>query len=288
MRTSPIGLFDSGFGGLTVLKEVCRELPSEDIIYLGDTAHLPYGNKSPEKIQQLAVENGEFLMQLGIKLLIVACHTACSHALPLLQKTLPIPVIGVIEPGIEELLTATRSRQVAVLGTASTIDSRIYQTKLSEQQANLEILAIACPLFVPLIEEGFHETKAAELIARTYLKPVQEKACDAVLLACTHYPLIRPLLRQILGPSVSLIEPAKRCAAQTRQWLEKNDLLHPTPHIAHKTFYTTDAPTKFQSLGSAFLGQAIEKMVLKKTSIPGMIPTDRGALHEPKKANFTC
>src|SRR5690242_15026302 len=145
MSKAPIGLFDSGFGGLTVLREVVRELPFEDVIYLGDTANLPYGDKSPEKIRELALDNGKFLLNQGIKLLVVACHTACSHALDLLAAALPIPVVGVIEPGLEGLRAASRTKRVAILGTTSTIASKVYQNNLS----TLDVLAVACPLFVP-------------------------------------------------------------------------------------------------------------------------------------------
>lgn len=284
MNKAPIGLFDSGFGGLTVLREVVRELPFEDVIYLGDTAHLPYGDKSPEKIRELALDNGKFLLTQGIKLLVVACHTACSHALDLLAATLPIPVVGMIQPGLEGLRKASHLNRVAILGTTSTITSQIYQNNL----ADLDVLAIACPLFVPLIEEGFHNHKAAELIAREYLKPVMEHGSDAVLLACTHYPLIRSLLSQILGSQVTLVEPAERCAQEVKKRLANKNLLNLQRCSPKRTFYTTDAPKKFQSLGAAFFGQAIDRIELKKTPLPGMIFSDKGGRNESQKADLTC
>lgn len=284
MDRSPIGLFDSGFGGLTVLREVVKALPFEDVIYLGDTANLPYGNKSPEKIRQLALENGKFLLTQGIKLLVVACHTACSHALNLLAQELPIPVLGVIEPGLEELKMATHCQRVAILGTSSTIASGTYQNRLP----NLAVLGVACPLFVPLVEEGFQNTQAAELIAREYLKPVQAHGSDAILLACTHYPLMRPVLSKILGTQVTLIEPAKRCAQEVKSLLAVKKLLNPPNTPAKRAFYTTDAPEKFRTLGSVFLGEPIHRIELKKTALPGMIFTDRGGRHESQKENLTC
>ncbi len=254
MSKSPIGLFDSGFGGLTVLREVVRELPFENILYLGDTANLPYGNKSPEKIKQLTLESGKFLYGQGIKLLIVACHTASSYALEALQKALPIPVIGMIEPGLTALMGATQTGRVAILGTASTIQSGIYQKRLPL----LNVLPIACPLFVPLIEEGFATHPATELIAREYLAPLIKGRCDSALLACTHYPLIRPLLASLLGPRVTLVEPALHCARIAKYLLAKHHLLNDSSQKPERVFYTTDSPEKFQLLGETFFGEPID------------------------------
>ncbi len=282
MNRAPVGLFDSGFGGLTVLREVVRELPFENILYLGDTANLPYGNKSPEKIKQLTLESGKFLFTQGIKLLIVACHTASSYALDALQKALPIPVIGMIEPGLQALTQATQTGRVAILGTTSTIQSGIYQKNLPL----LNVLPIACPLFVPLIEEGFATHPATELIAREYLKPLIAGLCDSALLACTHYPLIRPLLASLLGPRVALVEPALHCARTAKYLLTQRHLLNGSLQQPGRVFYTTDSPEKFQALGSIFFGEAIDKIELKKTPLPGILSTDRGIGNESEKTDF--
>jgi glutamate racemase len=256
---APIGLFDSGFGGLTVMREVARLLPDENLIYLGDTAHLPYGNKSPQTVLQYALENASFLLAMGIKLLMIPCHTACSHALPTLQKSLPIPVIGVIQPGLD-LLKGTQ--RIAILGTTSTIDSGIYQSLLQEQNPKAQIFAQACPLFVPLIEEGFHLHTSATLIADSYLHKLKGKI-DVALLACTHYPLIRNVLQQALGSDVKLIEPAEQCAIAAREALADANLLNPGGEKPLYQFYATDDPEKFRCFGEIFLGSKIERVERK-------------------------
>lgn len=256
---NPIGLFDSGFGGLTVMREVARLLPAENLIYLGDTAHLPYGNKSPQTVLQFALDNASFLMQKKIKLLMIPCHTACSHALETLQNSLSIPVIGVIQPGLELLGEATR---IAILGTTSTIESGIYQSLLRKRLPYATIYAQACPLFVPLIEEGFHHHPSATLIAESYVKPLRGKI-DVALLACTHYPLMRSVLQEALGPEVTLIEPAMRFAHQARDILSSQSLLNFQITKPLYTFYVTDDPEKFRLFGKIFLGSDIEKVEKK-------------------------
>lgn len=256
----PIGLFDSGFGGLTVMKEFIRLLPHEDLIYLGDTARLPYGNKSPQTVLQFALENASFLLEQKIKMLIIPCHTACSHGLEILQKTLPIPVLGMIQPGLELL---PRGSNIAVLGTTSTIESGIYQTLIKEINPTAKIFAQACPLFVPLIEEGFYNHLSASLIAESYLRPLKGKV-DTVLLACTHYPLIKTTLQKILGPQVKLVEPAERCALQAYDILSKANLLNPQRKKPHYQFFVSDDPEKFRKLGQVFLGMPIETVVKNK------------------------
>lgn len=252
----PIGLFDSGFGGLTVMREVARILPHENLIYLGDTAHLPYGNKSPQTVLQFALENSSFLVEKNIKLLIVACHTACSHALQTLQDKLPIPVIGVIQPGLE---LSSKFSRIAVLGTTSTIESGIYQSLILQRSPQVTIYAKACPLFVPLIEEGFYSHPAAALIADAYLKPLKGKI-DAALLACTHYPLIRPVIQQVLGPKVTLLEPAALCAEQAKRSLLQLNLQTEKPTYQ---FYVTDDPEKFRHFGRIFFKSEIERVEKK-------------------------
>jgi glutamate racemase len=251
----PIGLFDSGFGGLTVMKEVALALPQENLVYFGDTAHLPYGNKSPETILQFALNNATFLMNQNIKLLVIACHSACSHALQTLQEKLPIPVIGITEAGLR---LAEQREKIAILATTSTIQSGIYQKALSHK----EHFAIDCPLFVPLIEEGYHDHPSTRLIAESYLNSIQGKV-DSILLACTHYPLIKPTLEKIFGPTVSLIEPAKLCAEQVRLYLTHNHLLNTQTEFPSLKFYVSDDPEKFKRLGKIFFGKAIEKVEKK-------------------------
>ncbi len=257
---APIGLFDSGFGGLTVMKDLVRMLPNENLIYLGDTANLPYGNKSPRAVLSYARKNAQFLMDQGIKLLIIPCHTASCHALEPLQRELPIPVIGMIEAGVK---LAFPFKRIAVLGTTSTIESGLYQERILKQNPGTKILAIACPLFVPLVEEGFHEHVSAFLIVKETLKDLQG-AIDAALLACTHYPLLRKVIEKELGPQVALLEPAASCALYAREVLAQKNQLRKNPQKPSYRFYATDNPEKFQKLGEIFFGMRIEKVELNK------------------------
>ncbi len=250
---APIGLFDSGFGGLTVMREIVRLLPNENLIYLGDTANLPYGNKSPETIIHCARKNAAFLLKQGIKWLVIPCHTACCHALEILKKELPIPVLGVTEA---TLRLAGQFSRLAILGTTSTIESGFYQRNLLKQNPSLSIFAKACPLFVPLIEEGFHEHESTLLIAKTVLEDLKGKV-DAALLACTHYPLMRQVLQKVLGPEISLIEPAELHALLLRDLLEKNQLLNLGKKRPQYQFFSTDDPAKFQKFGKLFFGSDI-------------------------------
>lgn len=258
----PIGLFDSGFGGLTVMKEVAKLLPYENLIYLGDTAHLPYGNKSPDTVIRYALENTDFLMKRGIKLLMIPCHTACCHALTILQKQLPIPVIGVIQPGLELIKEIER---IAILGTTSTIESGLYQSMILKQNPKAVLFPKACPLFVPMIEEGFHRHPSMDLIAESYLESLKDKV-DAALLACTHYPLIRSTVQKVFGPKVTLIEPAEMCAIQAKEYLTKANLLNLKTTTPKREFFSTDDPEKFRKFGEIFFGSSIERVEKNKNS----------------------
>jgi glutamate racemase len=246
---NPIGIFDSGFGGLTVMKEVAKLLPCENIIYIGDTARLPYGTKSAETVLQYSLEIADILYKKGCKLLIVACNTACSHSLEALSQLLSIPVIGVIQPGAELIQDKTR---VAVLATSGTIRSGVYQNLIQSFAPNSTIYPVACPLFVPLIEEGYGETHAAYLIAESYLSSLKGKI-DAALLGCTHYPLMRQTIQRVLGSEVHLIEPASACAEKAKKVLTQTGLLSTQEKPLYQ-FFATDDPEKFCRLGQSFFG----------------------------------
>lgn len=255
----PIGLFDSGFGGLTVMKEVARLLPNEDLIYLGDTANLPYGNKSPQTVLRFAEENAAFLLSKNVKLLMIACHTACSHALEAIQEKLSIPVVGVIQPGLK---LVGKHQRIALLGTTSTIESGVYQSLIQRQNPSAQIFAVPCPLFVPLIEEGFHNHPSAELIAEKYLGHLRGKV-DVALLACTHYSLMRSVLQKVLGETVQLVEPAEECALQARECLRDANLLNLHTSGSQYQFYASDDPEKFRRFGEIFFARKIEKVERK-------------------------
>jgi len=260
-QTDPIGLFDSGVGGLTVMREIVKSLPHENLVYLGDTARLPYGDKSPSAIVQFSLENADFLMQQKIKLLIVACHTACAHAIEILQNTLPIPVLGVKSPGSQDLIAATKTGHVAVLATASTISSGAFQTYLQAQ--HLQVYPIACPLFAPLVEEGLQYHPATKLIAEYYLTPLKDSKVDAILLACTHYPLIAPVIQEILGPAVRLIEPARSLSLEVLELLRSQNLLNPgSSYPPEYRFFATSDPEKFCRASKIFFPLPIKKVLL--------------------------
>ena len=262
MSKNPIGFFDSGVGGLTVMREVVNILPYENLVYLGDTARLPYGNKSPATVVRFALENAEFLQKLQIKMLIISCHTACSHSFDALQSKLSIPVIGVTQPGFQGLARASRSNAVAILGTSSTIQSGIFQNLLKASFPDLDVHAIACPLFVPLVEDGLQSHEATRLIVEHYLAPLKETKVDSVLLACTHYPLLSKAIQEFLGPSIRLIEPARFAAEEARRRLGDLHLLNDSTETPFYRFFASDDPDKFRQLAKNFFPHPIEKVEL--------------------------
>ncbi len=254
----PIGVFDSGVGGLTVFRELTRCLPQEDLIYLGDTARLPYGNKSSGSITQYTLECAHFLLQQKIKLLIIACHTASAHALEVLQETLPIPVVGVIQPGFELLMQTTHTQRVAILATQSTIASNIYQNLIRQHYPLACIFPIACPLFVPLAEEHFFDHPATDLIAAHYLESLQGANIDAALLACTHYPILRKAIQKALPSGVKILESAQSCSEQVLLLLKNSQLQNTQEKKSSYRFFATDHTQRFAALAKTFLGYEID------------------------------
>jgi len=262
-RQSSIGIFDSGFGGLTVMRAIKSVLPHENIIYFGDTARLPYGNKSPETIIRYSIENASFLIEQKIKMLVIACNTACTAALDHLQKMFHIPIVGVILPAVEQVLNISTKHKIAILGTRATIASGVYQHHFQERLPHAELTAIACPLFVPLVEEGYVEHPMAEIIAQEYFRPLKRKEIDTVLLGCTHYPLMQSIIQKELGEDVVLIDPALSCASHVKQLLLENGLENLQKDIPHYQFYVSDDPEKFRLLGKTFLSYPIEHVSSK-------------------------
>jgi glutamate racemase len=209
--TRPIGIFDSGVGGLTVLGALRERLPGEDFLYLGDTARLPYGTKSAATVERYAVKAARHLAGHDIKLLVVACNTASSYALPALVEAVSVPVVGVVEPGVRAAI-ATGARSIAVIGTEGTIRSGAYQQSLAERAPDAEIAAAACPLFVPLAEEGWGDHPVTDDVARHYLGALLDRGVETIILGCTHYPLLRPSLERVVGPAVRLVDSASSVA----------------------------------------------------------------------------
>ena len=257
----PVGVFDSGIGGLTVAHEIMRQLPAERIVYFGDTARVPYGPKSPDTVRRYSREIAGYLMSQDVKAIVVACNTATAHALPTLQREQSIPVIGVVEPGARAAVAATRRGDLGVIGTAGTIGSGAYERAIRAIAPDANIVARACPLFVPLVEEGWLNTEPTRLIAREYLGPLRAAGIDTLVLGCTHYPLLKPLIGRILGPDVALIDSAHETAAETARVLASRSLLNDAvpsdTRLTHR-FIASDAADHFLRLGQRFLGSAIE------------------------------
>lgn len=254
---APIGIFDSGIGGLTVAHEVMRQLPDESFIYFGDTARVPYGPKSPETVCRYSREIADFLLERGVKAIVVACNTATAHALPMLRRELAIPVVGVIEPGARAAVAASGEGHVGVIGTVGTIKSGAYERAMREIQPELVITARPCPLLVPLVEEGWLDKVPTRLIAREYLSPFMEGRVDALVLGCTHYPLLKPLLAEILGPSVRLIDSAEQTASETARVLAMHGIAAPRGNVPDYVFVASDDARQFLELGQRFLGQSV-------------------------------
>jgi len=255
----PIGVFDSGVGGLTVLKALMEALPHERMVYLGDTARVPYGTKSGEVVTRYSQKNAEFLLARQIKLLVVACNTASAVALPHLMATLPVPVVGVIEPGARAAVAATRSGRVGVIGTPGTIKSGAYQKALLARRNDLTVHSLACPLFVPLAEEGWTHGEVPRLVARAYLGSLQDARIDTLVLGCTHYPLLREAIAEVLGPSVTLVDSAEATAKVVAERLAAEGLLAQRGDPAEHDYFVTDVPDHFHEVSARFLGQKVTR-----------------------------
>lgn len=250
-----IGVFDSGVGGLTVARELFRQLPGEDIIYFGDTARVPYGIKSKETITRFSIEDILFLLRHDVKLICVACNTVSSVALPQIKSHFKVPIVGVLTPGAKEAVYATRNKRVGVIGTRSTIKSRAYENELKRFDPTVSVTAVACPLFVPFAEEGWLGGRPVEEVARHYLAPLKRAGVDTVILGCTHYPLLKPVIKKILGKGVTLIDSAKQVALEVKDILAAERMLNPAPRRGRHTFFVSDNPESFASLAKRFLGK---------------------------------
>jgi glutamate racemase len=254
---APIGVFDSGIGGLTVVRELERQLPCERIIYFGDTARVPYGPKSPATVQRYSLEISNWLIGEGVKAIVVACNTATAHALPALREALPVPVIGVVEPGARAAMRTTHSGIVGVIGTAGTIASGAYVRAIHAISPAAHVVAHACPLFVPLVEEGWFEHPAAELVAAEYLAPLRQSAVDTLVLGCTHYPLLKPLLQRAMGPGVQLIDSAQETASELARVLEAKSLAAADGAPVVHRFAVSDDEARFRQVGARFIGDRL-------------------------------
>ncbi|MEM7008759.1 MAG: glutamate racemase [Thermodesulfobacteriota bacterium] len=260
IKKAPIGVFDSGIGGLTVAKELISALPSENIIYLGDTARVPYGTKSGRTVITYSHSNADFLISKGIKLLVVACNTASSVSIPSLREEFDIPVIGVIEPGARKAVSVTRSGKIGVIGTPSTINSSAYKKAIHSFQSDIEVFTKACPLFVPLADEGWTQGEIVERIAQEYLAPLKETGIDVLVLGCTHYPLLKETINNVMGDGITLVDSAQETAKEIVHVLTSEELLNKTDSLSEREFYLTDVSDSFISVAGRFLGEKIDKI----------------------------
>ena len=257
MSDLPIGVFDSGVGGLTVLRALMAVLPREHTIYLGDTARVPYGTRSHEVVTRYALLSGRYLAAQRIKLLVVACNTVSAHSLPALAAALPIPVLGVIEPGAQSAAARTRGGTIVVLGTPSTIASGAYQEALRRLAPRSPLLARACPLFVPLAEEGWVDGEVPRLVAERYLGDLSHSRADTVLLGCTHYPLLSSAIAEVVGPGVVLVDSADATADAVLRLLAGRSLLREGGSAAIHRTLCTDLPDRFRGVAERFLGRPV-------------------------------
>jgi glutamate racemase len=267
LNKNPIGIFDSGIGGLTVVKAVKKILPKEDIVYLGDTARLPYGTKSTDAIIQFSIEDTQFLVNRGAKYIVIACYSSASVALDIIKKKFPVPVIGVIRPGVRRALELTETGRIGVIGTSLTIYSGAYEKAFKELGADSEILGRACPLFVPLVEEGWLEHKVTSLVAREYLEPLKKDNVDTLLLGCTHYPLLMGVIREIMG-DINYVDASAEVGAELAHNLKDAALDNPAG-TGSTAIYLTDLSMNFKEIGERFLGEPMvnfSRVSLKSSS----------------------
>jgi glutamate racemase len=257
MNRAPIGIFDSGLGGLTVARAIYQCLPNESTVYFGDTARVPYGPKSPETVRRYSREILHWLLDQGVKAVVIACNTSTAHALDELREESPVPVIGVIEPGAAAAAAVDGNAPIGVIGTAGTITSNAYVRAIHRFRPDARVVQQACPLFVPLVEEGWFEHPAAELIAREYLIPLRAAKVGALVLGCTHYPLLRPLMQRVLGDDVRLIDSGEETAGAVARALRTDGLGAPTEATPTHRFAVSDDEPRFRQIGARFIGDRL-------------------------------
>jgi glutamate racemase len=269
--TRPIGVFDSGIGGLTVVKALRDLLPNENIFYLGDTARVPYGGKSASTVERYSLEMAAMLVAEDVKAVVVACNSASSVALPKLEQSLSVPVIGVIKPGAQAAITATRNQLVGVIGTHATIKSGAYERALRALEPKIDIWTQACPLLVPLIEEGWLDDKLTDRVIARYLRPVVSKGIDTLVLGCTHYPLLTGAIARFLGDKVALVDSAHNCALAVRDLLNHQSLRAPDENSGALQVALTDAPDTFLGVAREALQLNIEQVQLRDVIEPARV-----------------
>ena len=259
MNKAPVGIFDSGIGGLTVARAIYERLPQESTIYFGDTARVPYGPKSPDTVKRYSLEILHWLLEQGVKAVVVACNTSTAHALRALQEASPVPVLGVIKPGARAAIAAGRGGPIGVIGTAGTIASDAYNRAIQALAPGVPVVQRACPLFVPFVEEGWFDHPAVELVAADYLRELRQACVRSLVLGCTHYPLLKPLLQRSMGPEVTLIDSGEATAAALETILSDKALEAPSGERVSHRFVVSDDEARFRQVGARFIGERLGK-----------------------------
>lgn len=266
MDNRPIGIFDSGVGGLTVVKEIVKCLPNENIVYFGDTARVPYGDKSKDVVTKYSKQIVRFLMAKNVKAIVVACNTVSSNSLEELRKDFDIPFIGVVEPGVKSVLETTKNKKVGIIGTEATVRSGMYSRLIHKADSSIEVFSKPCPLFVPLAEEGWYENNVARMTASIYLDELISCGIDTLLLGCTHYPLLKHCIGETIGDEVKIVDPAKNTACSIKEILRENNMLNISNEKPTNAFYVSDITNKFEK---------ICLKTLKKTYTPAKIDIEQ-------------
>jgi glutamate racemase len=261
INRQPIGVFDSGIGGLTVLKELLGRLPEESFVYFGDTARVPYGTKSADAVKRFTRESLRLLLDRGVKMLVIACNTASSEVLPEFENEFSVPIVGVIEPGVRAAIAATKKRRIGVIGTPGTIRSGAYQTKIMDRLPDAVVIPRACPLFVPLVEEGWIDTPVTRMVAGEYLGVYENSGIDALVLGCTHYPLLKPVISSVVGDQVKLVDSAVETAREVARVLDENDIAGAGGGGVFHIVLSDTSPT-FGDIATRFLGRPVPDIEL--------------------------
>ncbi len=260
MNSKPIGIFDSGIGGLTVVHALTSRLPHENIVYFGDTARVPYGPKSPQVVREYAAQDVDFLLSKDVKMVVIACNTVSAVALDVVQKHAKMPVVGVILPGAMAAVGATKRKRVGIIGTRATVNSNAYTNAVRQLDGEVHVFAQECPLFVPLAEEGWIDHKVTEVVAKEYLFPLKQEKIDTLILGCTHYPILSRAIAKAVEASVILIDSGEATAVDVERVLDEKGLRNPSTDRPNLQFYVSDIPAKFAEIGERFLGQKMGRV----------------------------
>lgn len=260
LQERPIGVFDSGIGGLTVVRALTARLPHENIVYFGDTARVPYGTKSPQVVREYAAQDAAFLAEHQVKMIVVACNTVSAVAIDVVRKLARVPVVGVIQPGAEAAVHASTRGRIGIIGTQATVNSGAYAHAIRILAPEARVTAISCPLFVPLAEEGWIDHQVTMLTAKEYLFPLTLEKIDTLILGCTHYPVLRAAIAAAVGPGVALIDSGEAAALDVERVLDGNGLRNPSNQRPRLQFFVSDIPDKFTEVGERFLGQSMGRV----------------------------